>query len=42
LDSWRLGLDALHRHDLRSEAAGRFFEGTDLALLEIKAISRMY
>ncbi|MBU2796621.1 site-specific integrase, partial [Acidithiobacillus sp. VAN18-2] len=33
------GEDALHLHDLRHEATSRFFERTDLDLMEIRAIT---
>ncbi|MBN6742071.1 site-specific integrase [Acidithiobacillus sp. MC6.1] len=33
------GADALHLHDLRHEATSRFFERTDLDLMEIKTIT---
>ena len=33
------GEDALHFHDLRHEAVSRFFERTDLDIMEIRAIS---
>ena len=33
------GADALHLHDLRHEATSRFFEHTDLDLMEIRAIT---
>ena len=33
------GNDALHLHDLRHEATSRFFERTDLDLMEIRTIT---